>query len=261
MSEARDTSFERVARTYDEARPGYPAELYDAVVAFGGLTLADRVLEVGVGTGKGTLPLAQRGFEILGLEPGETLAGIARANLAAFPAVRIQTTRFEDWPLERDAFGLAFSAQAFHWLDPETRVRKLTDALRPRATLALFGHTSSIADAALRAALDAAYERFAPTLGGRPGAYDWYGSAQGQAMQELRGSDQLEQLTFEAFDWPRILSADAYRALLATYSDHSTLPAGQREALLDAIHAAISERGSSIRLDYRTGLFLARRAE
>ncbi len=260
VTEARDTSFERIARTYDEARPGYPEELYDCIVSFGSLTLADRVLEVGVGTGKATVPLARRGFAILGIEPGNDLSNIARANLAAFPRVSIETARFEDWKNEHGAFGLALSAQAFHWLGSEVRLPRFADALRIGGTLALFGNAPSVADGALRVALDAVYERFASALGRRADAHGWYASAASPAFEELRASARFVDATFAAFDWQRPLSAAAYRSLLATYSDHSTLPTTEREALLDGVSSAIHEHGGTILLDYRTGLFLARRA-
>lgn len=60
-----DSPFDQVADAYDRARPGYPDELYDRIVAFGGLDASARVLEVGVGTGKATTWFADRGFEMV----------------------------------------------------------------------------------------------------------------------------------------------------------------------------------------------------
>ena len=62
MTMTRDKSFEGVAAAYDEVRPGYPSAAYDRIIEFGGLTAATKVLEVGVGTGKATIPFAERGF-------------------------------------------------------------------------------------------------------------------------------------------------------------------------------------------------------
>jgi hypothetical protein len=46
--------------------------------------------------------------------------------------------------------------------------------------------------------------------------------------------------------------------LLATYSDHSTLPAEQFRELSTGIAAILDEHGGLAPLRYKTGLFLAR---
>jgi hypothetical protein len=60
---------------------------------------------VGVGTGRATGPFGARGFQVYGLEPGASLAAIARARLSTFAGVRIEVTTFEDWTIEDGAFG------------------------------------------------------------------------------------------------------------------------------------------------------------
>ena len=51
--------FDAVAERYDRVRPGYPAELFGELVALTGIGPGSRVLEVGWGTGKATVPLAR----------------------------------------------------------------------------------------------------------------------------------------------------------------------------------------------------------
>ena len=139
----RARSFEHNAAAYDEVRPGYPEPLYDRIIAYGRLTSATRALEVGVGTGKATLPLARRGFAVWGLEPGAPLAATARANLASFPRVEIETTSFEAWTAPPGAFGLAYTAQAFHWLDANRRLPTFAEVLHAGGVLAIFGHSEA----------------------------------------------------------------------------------------------------------------------
>src|ERR1700712_1812259 len=62
-------AFGSVAELYDRARPSYPPGAIDDVVAHAGLQTGDTVLEVGAGTGKATVLLAQRGLGVLALEP------------------------------------------------------------------------------------------------------------------------------------------------------------------------------------------------
>jgi hypothetical protein len=56
-----------------------------------------------------------------------------------------------------------------------------------------------------------------------------------------------------------IFDADAYVALLDTYSDHRTLPARRRQRLFDAIRRlAVDEFGGQVQRYYRTVIYLAR---
>src|SRR2546430_15836085 len=71
-------TFEEVPELYERARPLYPAQLFDDLVSLGELRPGSRVVEVGPGTGQASLPLAERGFELVGVELGERLAGFAR---------------------------------------------------------------------------------------------------------------------------------------------------------------------------------------
>src|SRR5437762_2398315 len=57
-------TFDSTAERYDAARPAYPEELFDDLVDLTGLQPGARLLEVGCGTGKATLPLLRRGFSV-----------------------------------------------------------------------------------------------------------------------------------------------------------------------------------------------------
>ena len=90
-------TFDFASRIYDLARPGYPDELFDDLARLAKLRPAARLLEVGSGTGKATIPLARRGYQITGLEIGANLAERARQNLAGFADVQILRSAFESW--------------------------------------------------------------------------------------------------------------------------------------------------------------------
>jgi predicted O-methyltransferase YrrM len=79
------TTFEQLAELYDRARPTYPPQIFDDLGVIAQLSLSARVLEIGCGTGQGTLPLAQRGYAVTCVELGQQLAAVAQRNLASFP--------------------------------------------------------------------------------------------------------------------------------------------------------------------------------
>src|SRR5438105_5590121 len=97
-------TFEEVPELYDRARPLYPAELFDDLVSFAGLEAGSQVLEIGCGTGQATLPLAERGFDIVGVELGTGLAAVARRKLAGLPRVEVVQTVFEESQARWESF-------------------------------------------------------------------------------------------------------------------------------------------------------------
>ncbi len=118
MAQERRLAFGEVAELYDRARPGYPAELIDDVIAFAPAAGGTRALEVGAGTGKATELFAQRGLEIVALEPSAQMAAVARRNCARYENVSVEQIEFERWSPAGASFGLVFSAQAWHWIAP-----------------------------------------------------------------------------------------------------------------------------------------------
>src|SRR5579872_6356841 len=84
-------TFDGSALLYDRVRPGYPEALFDDVIARSGIDPCGRVLEIGCGTGQATLPFARRGYRVICVELGESLAAVAQHNLAPFPLVEVQT--------------------------------------------------------------------------------------------------------------------------------------------------------------------------
>jgi SAM-dependent methyltransferase len=254
-----DKSFDRIASLYEQARPTYPDSVFERILDFAALGSSARVLEVGVGTGKATLPLAQRGLHILGLEPGPSLAHIARAQLAGFANVEVQTVSFEEWEAPAGGFDLAFVAQAFHWLAPSARLPKFARALRPSGALAVFGNAAALAAGSLRDSVQEVYGQHAAALYGYDQASNVYSTAAvSPIFLELQSSALFTDVHTEITTWERAFSSRSYCDLLATYSDHSTLPESQLRDLLAGVARVIDEHGGTASVTYTTGLFLAR---
>jgi cyclopropane fatty-acyl-phospholipid synthase-like methyltransferase len=130
IDRSRRTTFEEAAELYNEVRPGYPAQLVEDVIRLARLKPGEHVLEVGCGPGNATVLFAQRGYHLLGIELGPRLAEYARQACRAFPNTTIVQSAFEDYETRPRSFDLAFSADAFHWIIPETGYPKMMNALR-----------------------------------------------------------------------------------------------------------------------------------
>jgi trans-aconitate methyltransferase len=105
--ELRET-FGTVPELYDRARPTYPAEL---VADLRSLTVGDRLLEIGCGTGKATAALVAAGFDVTCVELSDRLAEVARRNV---PTARIEVADVERW--QGGPFDVVAAFTAFHWL-------------------------------------------------------------------------------------------------------------------------------------------------
>ncbi len=124
------TSFGAAAAAYERGRPPYPAEAIDWLLPPG----AARVLDVGAGTGKLTRQLAQRGLDVLAVEP---LAGMRDQLARAVPGVPVYPGTAEDIPLPDGSVDAVLAAQAWHWVDPVRAVPEVARVLVPGGQLGL----------------------------------------------------------------------------------------------------------------------------
>lgn len=248
-------TFDGAAELYDRARPGYPAQLFED---FAVVTPGARLLEIGCGTGKATVPLAECGYEVVAVELGASLAEVARRNLARFRSVEVVTVAFERWPLPAEPFDAVFCATAFHWLDPAVRVSKSADALRPGGVLATVA-TEHIAGGSEEffVEVQACYERFDPST--PPGLRLSPASDIPADGTELKASGRFGPARFRRYEWEVTYSTVDYLDLLMTYSGHRAMPPAARTGLLDCIARLIDHHGGRITKRYLTELRYAYR--
>lgn len=255
------TTFDRAAGLYHDARPDYPERLFDRLVEVGGLRPGDRVLEVGAGTGKATLPLARRGLRVTALEPGPALVARARANLAGYPDVEVVQGRFEERGAGVSGYDLVAAATSWHWLDPEVRYRLAARALRPGGHLAFWGATHVFPEggdpffAEIQDVYDEIGAGLPPAQTPRPAP----GELPEQAG-EIEASGLFAVVNVEHFGWTVDYDADAYIRLLSTFSGHIAMTLVQRERLFGEIRRRLAHRPlGRVRRGWGAVLHVARR--
>jgi SAM-dependent methyltransferase len=124
------SSFGPAARTYDEIRPGYPAEAVDWLVP----QTARRVLDVGAGTGKFTRLLQGEDREVIAVDPSAQMLEVLREKV---PGVETLLGTAEKLPLPDESIDAVTVAQAWHWVDRERGPREVARVLKPGGTLGL----------------------------------------------------------------------------------------------------------------------------
>ena len=254
----RRNVFGEAVEDYDAYRPGYPAALVNDVLTAAG---AGPTLEVGAGTGKATIAFAAHGIDLTCIEPDTRMAAVLRRHL---PDVRVLEQPFEAWRPDR-GYGLLYSAQAWHWIDPARRGDLAYAVLAPGGLVALFWNVLLLDDAVLHAALAEVDARYFPQ--GEHTAHGWLA---GEVPREIRGFTQewpdlgLDDGRFTDLETRRYrssltYSSADYRRYLGTTSIYRILDEDTRESVLAETTAVIDAHGGSITATVDTDLALGRR--
>ena len=126
--------------------------------------------------------------------------------------------------------------------------------MKPGGTVALFWNYHVLEDSLL-AAFDDAYRAHAPEL--TVVGHDPSGSEDTDAFQ---GSNDFIPLGSRTYRWPRLLDAEQWTSMLATFSDHAALGESRLTGLQQALREAIQQSGGPVRSQCGTHLWKAQRA-
>ncbi|TMF07819.1 MAG: class I SAM-dependent methyltransferase [Chloroflexi bacterium] len=252
------TTFNQDAEHYDRARPGYPEPLFDDLVALARLQPGARLLEVGCGTGRATVPLARRGIAITCVELGENLAAVARRNLSGFPEVRVVVAPFETWDAGGETFDLVYAASSWHWLDPDIRYARAAGLLKPGGSLAIIsgGHAfPKDADPFFRD-IQQVYEAI-----GEDKVVEWPLPADVPDMrEEIEVTGLFGDFQSRRYVWELVYTAKEYIDLLNTFSGHIALDPEKRDYLYRNVRDRINARSDPrVRRHWLAILNVARR--
>jgi SAM-dependent methyltransferase len=241
---ARAGSFGSVAEQYDRYRPVYPDGLIDDLAAL----RPAQVLDVGCGTGKAAAALVRRGLSVLGVEPDEKMAAVARGH-----GMPIEVAAFETWEDAGRQFDLLTCGAAWHWIDPALGIAKAARVLRRGRTLARFWNYE-VPDEPAASAFETVYGRLAPE------ATRYVPSPPSHWADPPGESDTFSAVETRIYEWSRTLSADEWVGMVTTFSDHQRLGRVRLTALQLALGTAIETLGGVVHVRGGTYLRLARRA-
>ncbi|HEX6366840.1 MAG TPA: class I SAM-dependent methyltransferase [Agromyces sp.] len=129
-------SFGAAASVYHQARPGYPIEAVAWLIGD-----AERVLDLGAGTGKLTEALVALDRDVIAVDPVEEM--LEELEIAVPGVPRILGTA-EDIPLEDASVDAVVAGQAWHWFVPERAVPEIARVLRPGGVLGLVWNSRDI---------------------------------------------------------------------------------------------------------------------
>ncbi|MGW3350006.1 class I SAM-dependent methyltransferase [Nonomuraea rubra] len=238
-------SFGADAERYDRARPPYPGALVERIVA---ACPGPDVLDVGCGTGIEARQFQAAGCKVLGVDPDERMAEVARRG-----GVEVEVATFEAWEPAGRSFDAVVAGQSWHWVDPVAGAAKAAGVLRPGGHLAVFAHVFD-APAAVAEAYAEVYRRVVPDspFSDSGPARAVYDAMFAKFADGIRESGRFGEPELWEFAWEQPYTRDEWLELLLTTGRLTLLPADRLAEVLDGVGAAIDAIGGGFIVPYTT---------
>ena len=255
-------TFDTVASTYEKFRPGYPEELYRMIFEYIPIHAGSKVVEIGIGGGQATLPFLQTGCELTAVEYGESFSALCREKFRDYPNFSVKTGKFEDTTFMDQSVDLVFSASAFHWVPEEIGYPKVLAMLKSGGVFARFANHPfrDKGNAPLTEEIDRIYGQYYYKFHNKKQEpLTEHAEAQAQHRAKIAEQYGFADIRYALFHRTRTFSAEEYRTLLGTYSDHIAIEETMRNEFFDKIEDAINANGGSITIYDTIDLQLARK--
>jgi SAM-dependent methyltransferase len=242
--EQRHSWYNQAATAYRWARPAYPKAMVEKVFTQAGLRPRSTLLEIGCGPGIATAAFAEKGLNIVALEPSPAACELARKSCGHNPNVTVINSTFEDYALQPQTFDAVLAATSFHWISPEIACQKSAAALKPGGALILLWATPPQPSDDIGEYLQPVYERYGLAEMGKEqccieayyhGNFEKFAATIGQSgyFQTTEVEIEKHQTTY---------SIEKYLALLSTLSPYIALEETVQNDLFTALGEQLAER-------------------
>jgi SAM-dependent methyltransferase len=234
--------FGSAAEVYERARPSYPPEAVDWLVARTGVGPGHTIVDLAAGTGKLTRLLAPIGARVVAIEPvPEMRALIGMGEVIDGTA--------EDIPLADGSADLVTVAQAFHWFDLDRALPEIHRVLRPEGALALVWNMRDLDDQVQRGV-----EELLARHRGRLTA-----QREGRWRAPLAASPLFGEPETAEFPYAQQSTADDLVDRVASTSFVAAMSEGERRPLLDEVRALVAGREEPFPFPYVTEVMICPR--
>ena len=263
---ARARGFDAWAADYDRYRPGYPAELFTTIAARLALPKQPRVVDLGAGTGRASLAMAEMGWRVTAVEPGKPMLDVLRGRASDEGlVVATRQANAEETGLDPASADLVTAAQAFHWFEIPKALAEIARITRPGGGTALFWNVRDASRSPFLADYAALLRRSTDRTED-PGVGRYESSGREETYAALAGSS--------AFDAPELVELHQEvsmtrgefigMAFTASYIQVGLAPDRQR-LFREELAALLTRHGhgdeTPFAVPYRIDLWIARRRE
>lgn len=250
-------TFNEDPQNYDQLRPTYTAELFEDIIHYSELTDSKSALEIGIGTGKATLPFLKTGCKVTAVELGKNLAEYVKQKFSEFSNFEVMNLDFEQYTAEGNTYDLIYSATAFHWIPQELGLTKVYRLLAPGGTIALFWNHPFVGrdDDKLHQAIRKAYAKYRPP----EKKLTEFDESSLKPYTDTLSAYGFKEVRAKIYRQTRQLNAQEYISLLNTYSDHRALEIEVKAGLEHDIALSIDKFGGLITIYNTIDLYLAKK--
>jgi len=256
----RNESFDKVAKVYDEIRPSYPQELINDIIDKTEISCEDKLLEIGAGTGKATIQLAEKGLQIHCVELGQNLADILIKKCLNYPKVTVDVASFEQWqPKPKETFDLVYCAQAFHWIDPQIRYKKCHSLLNENGHIALFWYGPSNEISKVNLEINSLIEKYVPNYSNNDVEKNNYMETREMRKAEIVSSGLFTDVQIFEYLWENALNTDMYIKVLNSYSGYAVLKDELKIKLNKEVENIVNKHGGIVKSKLMFNLFIAKK--
>jgi ubiquinone/menaquinone biosynthesis C-methylase UbiE len=215
-----EVDFGRAAHDYAQHRPGFPVAFFEHVRGLGIGAAGERVLDLGTGTGTLACGFAERGCDVVGLDPSpEMLAQAAKTADDAGLSVRWVQAWAEATGLPDSELDVVCAGQCWHWFDRPRVAAEVVRILRhgARVLIAYFSYLP-LPDTVAAATEDIVL-RYNPT-------WKWAGhdGRHPEFVADLLAAGFSEPTTFD-FVVPIVFTHASWRGRIRACNGVLTLPA------------------------------------
>lgn len=147
MLASMQTQFHGKAKAYDKARPGYPQEAIQYIASL--MPRDAAVADIGAGTGKFTIPLAQLGYAVYAVEPDADMRGVLTDATRDIANVTVLDGNASHTGLPDNSVDVVTCAQALHWFDHDAFLGECARIARNHMFLLVSIYNSTSFDSAM----------------------------------------------------------------------------------------------------------------
>jgi SAM-dependent methyltransferase len=222
--------FGDVAEAYDAYRVGYTALVYEHHARRCGLVPGARVIDLGCGNGLSTVPLVERGADVVAIDPDEAMLEHAAHRLGE--RAILLAGRAEQIPLPDACADLVVAAQSAHFFEEPTARREIRRVLRPGGVCAFLWKYPAPDTRYVYLVDEVLVQRLGVEV------RTMYGVG---TVPELLG-DGFEEYERAVFEQPVTYTIDSYIGYVSSRDRFRRIAGERSDELLDVLAARLRER-------------------
>lgn len=128
---------DKYVRDYDKYRPTPPNDILLQTLNYLNKPKANRVLDLGCGTGISTVIWNDFANEIIGVEPSKEMLSMAHQNNGN-SKIKYLNNFSNEIPLKSKSIDIISCSQSFHWMEPESTLKEIDRLLVKEGVLVIY---------------------------------------------------------------------------------------------------------------------------